>query len=342
MNIAVLMSGGVDSSVTAFLLKKKGYNVIGVTMRLPLASKPGLSCNGEDAKKIANQLNIKHYLIDVSDKFNEFVINPFRDDYLCGRTPSPCVDCNEKVKFGYLLDIIKNDLKIKYVATGHYAKIYKYNGWHLGRGRDLNRDQSYFLYGIKKENLPFIKFPLEPYTKQEVRQIAQEAGFHIAEKPDSMELCFAGEGNYRDAINSSKRCGNIIDTNGNFLKKHNGIENYTIGQRKGLGVSAPYPLYVTNINPFTNTITLGKKEDGITNFVEINKINIIENNKATEKYKCFGKIRSNGNPKLCYIEKIEKDYAKIIFNEPFFKSAPGQKTVLYDDKNNIILGGTSI
>ena len=340
-DIIVLMSGGVDSSVTALLLKEQGYNVIGVTMRLPVATSAERSCGGEDAEKVASQLGIDHYYIDTENEFYDYVIEPFRNDYIIGCTPSPCVDCNTKVKFGCVWDFIYENFSIKNLATGHYAKIYTdQEGTHLSRGRDLNRDQSYFLYGIKKEKLPYLQFPLEPYTKDEVREIAEKYGLKIAQKPDSMELCFAGEGDYREALNIANRPGNIIGTDGKILGEHKGIANYTIGQRKGLRVSAPYPLYVVDINSFTNTVTLGKKEEGLTDFVEIKDINILEPAKAVSGFKCRGKIRSNGDPKPCQIETISEDYAKIVFEKEFFKSAPGQKTVLYDEMDNIILGGT--
>jgi len=341
--IIVLMSGGVDSSVTALMLKEQGYKVLGVTMKLPLATGNELSCNGTEAMEVAKQLDIPHCTVEVQDEFKDYVINPFREDYKAGRTPSPCVDCNRNIKFGYVWDFLRNTFGINYLATGHYAKIYKYNNkYHLGRGRDRNRDQSYFLYGIKEENLKYLKFPLEPFTKDEVRHKAWDYGLKIAQKPDSMELCFAGGSDYRNALEIKNIPGEIIDPSGKILGYHNGISNYTIGQRKGLGVSAPYPLYVLDINPKTNTVTLGKKEEGITNTVEIDKINILEPQEAINGFKCKGKIRSNGEPKLCTIESISKDYAKIIFEEAFFRSAPGQKCVLYNDKNNIILGGTII
>ena len=341
--IIVLMSGGVDSSVTALLLKEKGYDVLGITMKLPLAHSEKFSCSGEDAAKVAKDLGIAHYIIEITNEFKKYVINPFRDDYLKGLTPSPCVNCNEKIKFGCVFDYLREIFHINYLATGHYAKIYKYNNkWHLGRGRDKNRDQSYFLYGIKEENLKYIKFPLEPYTKDQVRNKAKEYGLNIAQKPDSMELCFAGGNDYREALETSNFPGNILDTQGKIIGEHAGISNYTIGQRKGLGVSAPYPLYVLNINPSDNTVTLGKLEEGLTNYVEIKNINVLEPTEAIKNLNCKGKIRSNGDPKNCIIESISKDHAKIIFEKEFFRAAPGQKCVLYNDKNNIILGGTII
>ncbi|MBQ7257673.1 MAG: tRNA 2-thiouridine(34) synthase MnmA [Abditibacteriota bacterium] len=341
--IIVLMSGGVDSSVTALMLKEKGYNVLGVTMKLPLANSNELSCNGNEAMEVAKQLDIPHCTVEVQDEFKDYVINPFREDYKEGRTPSPCVDCNRNIKFGLVWDFLRATFGINYLATGHYAKIYKYNNkYHLGRGRDRNRDQSYFLYGIKEENLKYLKFPLEPFTKDEVRQKALDYGLKIAQKPDSMELCFAGGNDYRKALEVTNIPGEIIDSSGKILGYHTGITNYTIGQRKGLGVSAPYPLYVLNINPLTNTVTLGKKEEGITNFVECHNINILEKSEAIEGLSCKGKIRSAGEPRNCFIESISKDYIKIVFENALFRPAPGQKCVLYNDKNNIILGGTII
>lgn len=328
--IILMMSGGVDSSVCLSLLKKEGYSVLGITMKLP-------DTNCEDGAKVAHSLRIPHYFIDVRESFRKLIIEPFKEEYLSGKTPSPCTDCNEKIKFGAVPAFLSETFGIKDIATGHYAKIYSdETGYHLGRGRDTDRDQSYFLYGIKKEMLPYIHFPLEPYSKDTVRQIAADSGIETAEKPDSMELCFAGEGDYRHLLSHS-RPGIIIDTEGKKLGEHKGIENYTVGQRKGLGVSAPYPLYVTDINPVTNTVTLGRREEGLVTCLEINRINILEH---TENKKYFGKIRSNGNPKPCIIRELNNDFGIIEFDEPFFRPAKGQKTVLYDEKDNVVLGGT--
>lgn len=340
--IILLMSGGVDSSVCGLLLKEAGYDILGITMKLPFANSD-LSCNGNDGGKVAYDLHIPHYYIDVKEIFKENVITPFQNAYLTGMTPSPCVDCNAKIKFGIIWDYLTENFNINHLATGHYANVYyKDNSYHLARGRDLTRDQSYFLYGIKAEKLPYLHFPLEPYTKPQVREIAIKHGLKIAQKPDSMELCFAGEGDYRNALSELSKPGIVIDKDNNILGNHKGIENYTIGQRKGLGISAPYPLYVTNINPITNTVTLGKREEGLIKTVEINQINIIEKEKSTIGTLCYGKIRSNGNPKKCIIKDIQTDFAAIEFEESLFKPAPGQKTVLYDEDNNIILGGTII
>lgn len=342
--IIVMMSGGVDSSVTALILKEAGWNVCGITLRIPVAEKCDIkrSCCGVEAAYVARQLEIPHYYLDVRDAFYQCVIKPFQDDYKNGITPSPCVDCNEIIKFDLAWDAITENLGIKHLATGHYAKTYfDSSGYHLAMGRDKKRDQSYFLYGIKADKLPFLHFPLEPYTKDETRAIARDAMLRVASKQDSMELCFAGEGDYRNAIGeSSGRRGDIVDTSGKRLKEHDGIENFTIGQRKGLGVSAPYPLYVININPVDNSVILGTYEDGLIRSVVARKLNILETAKAYVGNNLYGKIRSTGKPKLCNISELDNDRIKVDFEKEFFTTAPGQKLVLYDEFENVILGAT--
>ena len=342
--VIVMMSGGVDSSVTALILKEQGWNVCGVTMRIPVADKCDIkrSCCGVEAAYVSKQLDIPHYYLDVRDIFYDCVIKPFQDDYKNGVTPSPCVDCNESIKFKFAWDFLYSHFGINKLATGHYARIYSDSkGFHLGRGRDFSRDQSYFLYGIKKEKLSDLLFPLEPYTKDETRAVARKAGLNVATKPDSMELCFAGEGDYRNAIGkASGRSGVIIDTSGKILGHHNAVENFTVGQRKGLGISASCPLYVIKIDPSDNTVLVGTYEEGLTTVIKAKKINILEPEEAIKGNQLFGKIRSTGTPKSCVISEISSEEIKVIFEKPFFVTSPGQKIVLYDENDNIVLGAT--
>ena len=342
--VIVMMSGGVDSSVTALILKEQGYDVLGITMRIPVAKSCDFkrSCCGIEAAYVSKQLNIPHMYLSIQDAFHEHVIKPFQESYKNGIPPSPCVDCNETIKFKLAWDYLTKTLGIKYLATGHYAKIYSdEKGFHLACGDDISRDQSYFLYGIKKEKLPYLLFPLEGYSKDEVREMAQKARLKVATKQDSMELCFAGEGDYRNALEiNNNKPGIIKDTSGKILKEHKGIENFTIGQRKGLGVSAPYPLYVIDINPYDYSVTLGKYEEGLTKTIRAHKLNILEPERAVVGYTCYGKIRSTGSPNKCKIVEISDDKVLVEFEKEFFITSPGQKLVLYDKNEDIILGGT--
>lgn len=343
-HVIVMMSGGVDSSVTALMLKEEGWNVCGVTMRIPVAEKCDVkrSCCGVEAAYVSRQLDIPHYYLDVREIFHQCVIEPFQEDYKNGITPSPCVDCNESIKFRYAWDFLRSRFGVNKLATGHYARIYSdAKGFHLARGRDISRDQSYFLYGIKKERLSDLLFPLEPYTKDETRAMARKAGLKVAAKPDSMELCFAGEGDYRNAIgHASGRGGVIVDTSGKILRHHEAIENFTIGQRKGLGISASYPLYVIRIDPENNTIVVGTYDEGLDTVIKAGKINVLEPEAAIKGARLFGKIRSTGSPKPCVISELNPDIMEVEFEEPFFVTSPGQKIVLYDEDDRIILGGT--
>jgi len=342
--IAVLMSGGVDSSVSAHLLKEAGWDVLGITMKIPISCNTNKrSCCGADAAIVCSQLDIPHYYIDVTDPFEELIIEPFRQSYAMGETPNPCADCNTLLKFSLLWDFLKEKFGISFLATGHYARVSKTNGAaYLGKAKDKAKDQSYFLYGINTENLARIIFPMGELTKKEVRSIAAGINLTVAEKPESMELCFAAEGNYRDALasNQASQHGDIIDMQGNRIGTHKGIANYTLGQRQGIGYAGGIPLYVGRIDPAKNTIALGTREQASFRTVRMSQVNILIPEEFTTGRRLFGKIRSYGEPAPCMVSDIVQNHATVEFDTPQFAPTPGQKLVLYNCDDNIVAGGT--
>lgn len=342
--IAVLMSGGVDSSVTAHLLKEQGWDALGVTMKIPVACNTGKSgCCGADAAFVCNELNIPHYFVDVTEAFEELIIEPFRRSYANGRTPNPCVDCNTLLKFSLLWDFLQQTFGIAYLATGHYAKITKTNSRaYLGRAEDKTKDQSYFLYGIASEKLAKLVLPLGELTKEKVRLLAAELNLTVAEKPESMELCFASEGNYRDALtdDQTNQAGDITDMHGNKIGTHEGIANYTLGQRRGIGFAGGVPLYVGRIDARTNTITLGTREEVSCHTIKANQINTLIPGELVAGSQLFGKIRSYGDPRPCKLTDITETDMTVEFDQPQFAPSLGQKLVLYNSDDNIVTGGT--
>jgi tRNA-specific 2-thiouridylase len=341
--IAVMMSGGVDSSVTASLLRDRGWNVTGVTMKLPvLAGDPYRPCCGIDAAAVARHLGVPHHFFDIERDFAELIIEPFRRAYEKGRTPSPCVDCNTHFKFGLVWRMIRERLRIEYLATGHYVRISHDAGTHgMRRAADLSRDQSYFLYGIPRERLPYLECPLGEYTKDTVRRMADEAGLSTSRKPDSMELCFAGERDYRAALSDlPERPGPIRDTGGKVIGEHRGIQFYTLGQRRGLPASTTGALYVLKIDAATNTIVAGARDEGFTARVRAGQANVLYPELFESGRGAFGKIRSTGEPARCTITNTLADGFEVEFDEPVFAPAPGQHMVIYDASGFVIAGGT--
>jgi len=337
--IMVLMSGGVDSSVAAYLLRQQGWDLVGVTMRIPVACQTNKrGCCGAEAAYVCVQLNIPHYFVDVTEAFNELVIERFRSDYRRGFTPNPCVDCNTFLKFMLVWDLVEKELGVKYLATGHYAEI---RDGRLRRGRNQAKDQSYFLYGIPKERLSYFVLPLAELKKEEVRTIAQEIGLGVADKPESMELCFAGEGDYRDALDGGEKPGDLVDMQGNVIGTHKGIAHYTLGQRRGLGYAAGEPRYVAKIDAENNVVTLGTKDEVHHAIVYADEVNILIPEQMKVGVKLSGKLRSYGTPtQACEIIECGDDAITVKFDEKQFAPSPGQKLVLYNDNDEVICGGT--
>jgi len=342
--IAVLMSGGVDSSVSAHLLKEAGWDVLGITMKIPISCNTNKrGCCGADAASVCSQLNIPHYYVDVTEPFEELIIKPFRQSYAKAETPNPCVDCNTLLKFSLLWDFLKEKFGIRYLATGHYARVSKTDGrLYLGKAKDKAKDQSYFLYGINTEKLARIIFPMCNLTKEDARSIAAGLNLTVAEKPESMELCFAAEGNYRDALasNQANRHGDITDMQGNKIGTHKGIANYTLGQRQGIGYAGGKPLYVGRIDPAKNTIALGTREQVSFCTIRMSQVNVLISEEFVTGRQMFGKIRSYGEPTPCKVLNIGQNQATVKFDTPKFAPCPGQKLVLYNDYDNIVAGGT--
>lgn len=342
--VMVAMSGGVDSSVAALLLKEAGFSVVGLTMCLGIKSDDGgrRCCGPEsisDAKKVCRALDIKHYVMDFSKELEDKIISKFLAKYFKGQTPNPCVDCNKFIKFGVLLEKAKA-LGFNYLATGHYAKITKAKDQLLlKKPKDKVKDQTYFLYPIKKENLSSILFPLENYTKGQVRQIAKDNKLAIFDKPQSQDLCFVADKRYTNFINKRRekvKEGLIKDKEGNILGKHKGIFSYTIGQRKGLGVSAKEPLYVLTIDAKDNNIIVGKKQQLKNKGLIAKDLNLLIDYLPK---KAKAKIRYAHQEAECKIERIGEK-VKIIFSRPQEAITPGQAVVFYDQ--DTVLGGGTI
>lgn len=340
--VAVMMSGGVDSSVTAHLLKQAGFDVLGVTMKVPVACDTGKrGCCGADAALVCHELGISHYFVDVTGAFKKLIIEPFQNSYEKGHTPNPCVDCNSFLKYSLLWDLVEKTFDIHQFATGHYARvIHTDTGTVLARAKDTSKDQSYFIYGITKQKLANYHLPLGEYSKPQIRDIASNLGLTVAEKPESMELCFAGEGDYRRALTGSSVTdpGRILDIDGNIIGEHKGIVNYTIGQRRGLGVAGGVPLYVAKIDPKNNTVTLGTREDACEKTISADTLNILLHDAYKPGSSVFAKIRSTGDPHPCKLLKANPNSMTIEFQSPQFAPTPGQRLVIYNDKNHVIAG----
>ncbi|MCE5198688.1 MAG: tRNA 2-thiouridine(34) synthase MnmA [Armatimonadota bacterium] len=345
-DIIVLMSGGVDSSVTALLLKQAGWNVLGITMKIPLAKKCDVhrSCCGMEAAYLCKDLGIPHYYLDIRDAFQRLVVEPFRESYARGETPSPCIDCNTLFKFSLVWDFVEEAFGVENLATGHYARVvHSESGARLARANDLHKDQTYFLYGIPRRRLGHLHLPLGDYTKEEVRELAREARLPVARRPESMELCFAGEGDYRNALGeTAARKGPILDTSGNVIGEHDGIEYFTVGQRRGLRVAMGKPLYVIGIDPVKNAVIAGSWDDALRSDVSAREVNVLIPEALHAGARLFGKIRSQGNPSACAVRETSEDGISVVFDEPQFAPTPGQRLVIYDADGNVVAGGTIV
>ena len=345
--IIVAMSGGVDSSVAAALMKRKASNVMGVTLKLYDEKKVNNSktcCAGVDildAKKIANTISIPHYVLDFQEIFKKSVIDPFINDYKDGKTPIPCINCNEKVKFFDLLEFAKK-LNGSALVTGHYIKKIKVDDeWALYVPEDKDRDQSYFLFSIKKSDLDFVEFPLGNFNKSQIRDFAKTMNLHVFDKADSQDICFIPDGDYksfikRNSIDEEK--GEVVDINDNVIGQHDGIYNFTIGQRRGIGVSQSNPLYVKKIDKEQNRVVVASKDHIKSKSIQLNNTNYLVNSMPS---KIKVRIRSTGKLVDANHTSLAEDKCQINFNHPEAAVSPGQACVFYSEDNNglRLLGG---
>lgn len=352
--VVVGMSGGVDSSVAACLLKSQGYHVIGVTMQIWQEENPSLTateggCCGlsavEDARRVAHQLDIPYYVMNFRKDFQRYVIDYFVREYRAGRTPNPCIACNRYVKWESLLH---KSLAIgaDYIATGHYARIRRLPGgrYTIGRSDSLRKDQSYALYNLTQDQLAHTLFPLGEYEKEEIRQMAEQAGLQVAHKPDSQEICFVPDGDYASFIEREtgmpEQRGNFVDLDGRVLGQHEGIGHYTIGQRKGLGIALGEPVFVVKICPDTREVVLGKGTDVFTDHLRAELVNYMAADHFEAGQRVTAKIRYNHEGAPAVIHSVGDDFFELDFEEPVRAVTPGQAVVLYNEEN--ILGGGTI
>lgn len=347
----IAMSGGVDSSVAAFLMKDKGFDCIGATMKLYdnddiMESGEKTCCSLddiEDARSVANRLSMPYYVFNFKDEFKEKVIDKFIATYENGGTPNPCIDCNRHLKFKRLFQKMQ-ELGFDYVVTGHYARVEEQNGWfYLKKGVDAAKDQSYVLYSLTQNQLAHIQFPLGAYSKTEIREIAENHNFLNAEKKDSQDICFVPDGDYAKFIEGylgkTYPKGNFIDINGNVLGEHQGIIRYTNGQRKGLGVAFGKPMYVADKNVKDNTVTLCTNEELFSAELIAADFNWLIPNPAKE-IKCSARVRYNMKEQPATVYTLENANVKIVFDAPQRAITRGQAAVLYD--GDTVLGGGTI
>lgn len=356
--VAVAMSGGIDSSITALLLKEEGYDLVGITLRVwdylseGCEEKETGCCSMEaifEARDFAEKLGIPHYIVDVRNNFKQTVVANFIDEYQNGRTPNPCVVCNPLIKWG---EIIKKaeELGCDYIATGHYSQITELNGrYFFTKAADISKDQSYVLWKLTQEQIKKTLLPLGKYKKSEIKELAHQRGFEkLAKKRESQEICFIPDDNYRNflkkrvpELEAKVANGNFISTDGKILGKHEGYPFYTIGQRKGLRIALGKPAYVVAINKDNNSITLGDKEDLLTHEMKVSEITFQKYNSFENISEISVKIRYNSPAIECNIKSDENGMYTIIFKEPVSAVTPGQSAVFYDG-NDVIAGGIII
>ena len=352
--VVVGMSGGVDSSVAAWLLKKQGYDVIGVTMQIwqdeeNIVQEENGGCCGlsavDDARRVAAAIGIPYYVMNFKDEFQKSVIEYFTKEYLAGRTPNPCIACNRYVKWEALL---QRSLSIgaDYIATGHYARIeHLPNGrYAIRRSATMEKDQTYALYNLTQEQLARTLMPVGEYSKDRIREMADEIGLLVAHKPDSQDICFVPDGDYASFIENTTdqvlQTGDFVTPEGKILGKHKGIIHYTVGQRKGLGLALGYPAFVLEIRPETNEVVIGTYEESLTYTVRANELNFMSVEQITEPVRVFAKIRYNHKGAWCTVERTGEDEIVCTFDEPIRAATPWQAVVLYDGE--YVLGGGTI
>lgn len=345
VRVVIAMSGGVDSSVAAALLKDKGYEVIGVTMCFNISQdqrkKPGCCSldSIDDARRVAYKLEIKHYVLNMQKSLEKYVIKDFCDQYLLGMTPNPCILCNQYLKFGELLKKTLS-LEAQFLATGHYARIMKTSGvFWLKKAKDLKKDQSYFLYRLNQAQLKHIIFPIGGYSKDEVRKLARKFSLPVAEKIASQEICFLPQDDYRAflkaRLNEEIKPGLVIDQEGAIAGKHQGIAYYTVGQREGLGIAKGYPAYITKIDHKKNQITIGRKEDVLSSEFLVRNLQFAY---KPLKKKVALKVKIRYNHQEVKAEIIPTaNKIKVKFTQPQFAITPGQAAVFYNCSK--VIGG---
>ncbi|MGE5373329.1 MAG: tRNA 2-thiouridine(34) synthase MnmA [Solirubrobacterales bacterium] len=350
LKVMVAMSGGVDSSAAALLLKRQGYAVTGITMQIwPRPDEDSKSCCSlsavDDARRVAWKLEIPHYVMNFRDEFADRVIRLFCEEYQRGRTPNPCVACNRWIKFSSLLAKARA-MGMDYLATGHYAQIRAAgdSSFELWRGIVPAKDQSYFLFQMGQEELRHTLFPLGTYTKPEIREIAREAGLSVADKHDSQEICFVESGRYSDFVESfagdTPPPGSFRDRSGRVLGTHQGIHRYTIGQRKGLGIALGHPVFVTGIDPETNTVVLGESDELMHNSLIAEDACYVSGEPFSEPVRVSAKIRSAAPPAGAIAQSLSSGLLRVDFDKPQRAITPGQAVVLYDGDR--VLGGGTI
>ena len=352
--VVVGMSGGVDSSVAAYLLKQQGYDVVGVTMQIwqdesheEIENKGG--CCGlsavDDARRVAAMLDIPYYVMNFKSEFKRDVIDYFVREYLAGRTPNPCIACNRYVKWESLLTR-SIQIGADYIATGHYARICELpNGRYAIRNSvTAKKDQTYALYNLTQEQLKRTLMPIGDYTKEQVRKIAEDIGLMVAGKPDSMEICFVPDNDYASFIEKETGVtsvpGDFVDVDGNVIGKHKGVIHYTVGQRKGLGIALGKPAFVVAIRPEQNQVVIGEDRDVYTERLYANNLNFMSVGNITEPVHVKAKIRYSHEGAYCTVRKIDSDTIECIFDQPVRAVTPGQAVVLYDGE--YVLGGGTI